>query len=228
MNILYHVVTYNIKNKDQCSYAIYYELKFDNKFSLSSGPPMDLLSVLTFSLIVSKKNRAEIISGLTCLWYIRANNRVIKRKHNKLYERRMHSNMVEYSTAKGFYFMTHDFKVPFFMPEVLKSNIILHQFHVDNNKGESVIGYDIKIGRDLMIQLGLMTNFNHQGLQWDGATGPMKYPNIFLGQTDLTGCEMRKVLIQTAEPVSARGDTEIMMNIIDSIYSHNLNRFPLI
>ena len=34
-----------------------------------------------------------------------------------------------------------------------------HHFHVDNDKGESVIGYEIIIVCDLMVQLGLLTNF---------------------------------------------------------------------
>ena len=33
MNKLDHVVTNNIKNKDQCNEAIEYEPKFDSKFS---------------------------------------------------------------------------------------------------------------------------------------------------------------------------------------------------
>ena len=37
INELYHVVTNNIKNNNQCDYAIEYEPKFDNIFSLYSG-----------------------------------------------------------------------------------------------------------------------------------------------------------------------------------------------
>ena len=41
MNMLYHIVMNNIKNKNQCDDAIEYEPKFYNKFSLSSGPNRD-------------------------------------------------------------------------------------------------------------------------------------------------------------------------------------------
>ena len=86
----------------------------------------------------------------------------------------MRSNKVEYITAAGFYYMTHDVKLPFCMPELSISKIIEHIFHDENGKGESGIGYDMIIFRDLMVQLGLLSDFNHQVLQWDGVTVPMK------------------------------------------------------
>ena len=47
----------------------------------------------------------------------------------------------------------------------------------------------------------------------------MKYPGRFLGQTDSNICEMRKVVIQTADPVSTIETTEIMVDILDSSYA---------
>ena len=86
----------------------------------------------------------------------------------------MRSNKVEYSTATGSYFTMHVVKVPFCMPEFSSSKIILHRFYVYNDKGKSGIGYDMIIGRDLMVQQGLLSEFKHQVLQWDGVTVPMK------------------------------------------------------
>ena len=71
----------------------------------------------------------------------------------------MRSNKVEYSADAGVYCTTPDVKVPFCMPGYSSSKIINHLFHVNNDKGESVIGYDMIIGRDLMVQLGLMADF---------------------------------------------------------------------
>ena len=56
------------------------------------------------------------------------------------------------------------------MSEFSIRNIILRQFHVDNNEGESGIGYYMIIGLDLMVQLGLSVDFKRQFLQWDGVT----------------------------------------------------------
>ena len=68
INKLYHVVSNNINNKNQCDDAIEYETKFDSKFSLSSGPNRDPLSVVTVSLIRGNKHRATIFANLSYLW----------------------------------------------------------------------------------------------------------------------------------------------------------------
>ena len=86
----------------------------------------------------------------------------------------MRSNKVEYSTAVGLYCKMYDIKVPFCMPYFSVRNIIKHRFRVNNNKGESVIGYYMIIFCDLMVQLGLLSDFKHQFLQWDGVTLSMK------------------------------------------------------
>ena len=97
-----------------------------------------------------------------------------KIKHTKYYEHKMRYNKVEYGTATGLYCTTHDVKVPFSMTELSRSKIIEHQFHVENDKGESGIGYDMIICRDLMVKLGLLADFKRKVLQWDGVTVPMK------------------------------------------------------
>ena len=131
----------------------------------------------------------------------------------------MRSNRVEYRTAAGVYYTTHDVKVPFCMPELYESKIINHRFHVDNDEGELGIGYDIIIGRDMMLQLGLTANFKRRVLQWDGATVNMKESRNLLGQSDLTKREMRKVVLQTAEPASTWEVTGRMVKILDSTYA---------
>ena len=98
---------------------------------------------------------------------------MIKRKHTKNYERWMWYNKVEYSTATGPYCMVNEAKVPFCMPELSSINIIRYRFHFDNDKGEYGIGYDMIIGRDLMVQLGLSAYFKSQVMQWYGMTIPM-------------------------------------------------------
>ena len=132
MSKLDHIVSNNIKNKDQCNDAIYYKPEFDGKFSLSRGNK-DPLWVVNFSLREDKKNKTTIISGLTCLWDIRDTNSMINWRHTKPYKLKMCSNKLEYSTATGQYFTTRDGKVPLFMSEFSISKIILRLFHVDND-----------------------------------------------------------------------------------------------
>ena len=87
------------------------------------------------------------------------------------------------------------------------------------DKGELGIGYDMIIGRDLMVQIGLTADFKRQVLQWGGATVNMKEPRNLLGQFYLTKREMREVIMQTPELASTRDATERMVKILDSIYA---------
>ena len=137
---------------DQYNDVIYNEPTLDNSsFNLSSCTRYPL-PVVTVQLGGGKKHRATVVAGITCLWCIGATDSMIKRQHTNHYELKMRSNRVYYSTADGVYCATHDVKVPFFMPEFSGSKIINHRFHVDNDEGESGIGYDMIIGRDLMVQ----------------------------------------------------------------------------
>ena len=51
------------------------------------------------------------------------------------------------------------------MPYFSIRKIILHNFHVDKNKGESGIGYKMIIGHNLMVHKDLIDNFRHKFLQ---------------------------------------------------------------
>ena len=68
------------------------------------------------------------------------------------------------------------------MLELSSNKIILNHFHVDNTKGELVIGYDMIIVYDLMVQICVMDKFKHQVLKWDDTTVPMKYPRSLIVQ----------------------------------------------
>ena len=85
-----------------------------------------------------------------------------------------------------------------------RSKITSHHFHIDNDEVKLGICYDMIIGCDLRVQLCRLVYFKRQVLQWDGVTVPMEEPRCLLGQTCLTIREMREVVMQTSEPVSAR------------------------
>ena len=77
------------------------------------------------------------------------------------------------------------------------------------------------IGRDLMVQMVLMAEFNHQVLQWYGATVHMKETSSLLGQSDLNKREMRKVVMQAAETASTLESTERTVKTLDSTYTNS-------
>ena len=105
------------------------------------------------------------------------------------------------------------------MPEFSSSKIINHRLHVDNYKGELIIGYDMIIYREMMAQIDLTADLKRQVFQSDGTTVHMKDPIRSLGQSDLTKRNMRKAFMQTSEPASTRKATEILVEILDSIYA---------
>ena len=98
--------------------------------------------------------------------------------------------------------MTHDIKLPFCMPEFSSRKIINHYFHANNDYCKSSIAYDMLIGRDMMVQLGLTDKFKYKVLQWDVTTVHMKEPSGLLRQSVLTKYKIYKVVIQTSEPAS--------------------------
>ena len=79
-----------------------------------------------------------------------------------------------------------------------------------------IIGYDMIIVRDLMLQLGLLSNLKRQFLQQDGVAKPMKEPRSILEKKDLTSCKMRRVVMKNTEPVSTREYTEGLVKILNS------------
>ena len=198
------------KTKNQRNEAIENETKFDNTFNLSIRNK-DPLTLVTFIIQGGKKQGATTVDGLTCLWDGGYTNSMIKIRHTKYYGIKMRYNKVEYSTAAGLYCTTHDVKVHLCMPDFSCRNIFDRPFHVKNDKGEFVIGYDMMIGRDLMIRLVLMADFKRQLPHWDGVTVPMKEPIGLIGKSNLTSCEMHVMVMQTAEPASTREATEILL-----------------
>ena len=104
------------------------------------------------------------VAGLTCLWYSRYTDRMIKIRYNEYYERKMRSNKVEYSTASGVYCTTHGVKVHFYMLEFSSSKISNNWFHVNNENEYLGIGQEMIICCDMMVQLGLKSYLKFQVL----------------------------------------------------------------
>ena len=80
----------------------------------------------------------------------------------------------------------------------------MHRFHIDKNEGESDIYYDIIIGSNMMVQVGLLAKFMNKVLRWGGVTVPMKEPSGLIGKSYLTILDMHEVVMQTEEPFLTR------------------------
>ena len=62
--------------------------------------------------------------------------------------------------AIGTYYIKHNMKVQFFMPGFSISELRTHIFHIKNEKGETGIGYHIIVAQYIMVQLGIIVDFN--------------------------------------------------------------------
>ena len=61
------------------------------------------------------------------------------------------ANKFEYRLADGPNRTPHDDRVSFSVPYFFIRRIITHHLHIDNAWGDEGIGYDMIIGRDLMV-----------------------------------------------------------------------------
>ena len=111
---------------------------------------------------------------------------------------------------QGLYCTAYNIKVMFCMSDFPRSRITSHQFHVDNNEEESVIGYEMVIGSDLMVRLVMVEYFKQQVLKWDDSEVTIKETVILIVQTYLTSRKMREVEMKTEEPYSTKESTEMM------------------
>ena len=89
---------------------------------------------------------------------------MIKSKNINPYKVNIRSNTAKWITAAVLYDITHDVKVPFSIPEFPSRKIVTHIFHIDNTGVDAGVRYDMIIGHELMIQLGLKAYFGIQTL----------------------------------------------------------------
>ena len=172
VNKMDHVVITDISS-NQLNDVIENELKFDSRNSLAKNTVKYPLPKVSVILRGGKDSRQNLNSGITLLWDSGATNRMIKRKNMIIYKSKLRANKFKYNTDAELYTTTHNVKVPFLMLEISIINIITHRFHIYNTQGDEGIGYDISIGRDLMVQLSLKSDFGYQLTEWCETMLPM-------------------------------------------------------
>ena len=86
---LYHLMNNHLKYINQLNDVIENEMKFGSTSNLYRCPNNYPLPLVTVSLIFGKNFRAELVHGITFLWYISATDGMIKMKHTNPFERKM-------------------------------------------------------------------------------------------------------------------------------------------
>ena len=143
---------------------------------------------------------------------------MVKKSFVRKFREKFRKNKQEYDTAGGTYTSNYDVKIDFTMPEFSASKIINQRFHVDNEEEDMNIGYDMIIGRDLMVKLGLITDYERKVLMWDGVSVPMRSVYHTDSKPTFSRAEIKQIMTQTAEPIATREATERIVRILDSKY----------
>ena len=93
------------------------------------------------------------------------------------------------------------------MPQFYIINITTNLFHIDNEDGETSIGYETIMGKDLMLQLGLISKFKHNMLRWGDDVVHMKPRGCWeIGtvKSNLTNPDIPEAVIQNKELESTK------------------------
>ena len=80
--------------------------------------------------------------------------------------------------------------------------IIPRHFHVNNSELYQDLCYEIIIDCDLIVNLGLIVDFNNNIIECYGAFLPMKNPLQRLLNPNISKREMKQIVIHTKEPYS--------------------------
>ena len=84
-----------------------------------------------------------------------------------------HTATTEWRTVAGTLQTHTKVLIQVILPELNQTSIIEHETHVTTHLCE----YDMIMGRDLLIPLGININFNDMTIQWKHVSIPMKHPN---------------------------------------------------
>jgi len=86
------------------------------------------------------------------------------------------THSTKWSTKAGVFETNKTCKVQFILPEFDQNKIIEWTMHVDDSTSNS--NYDMIIGTDLMVELGMNIEFDRQVMTWEQATVPLKNRDI--------------------------------------------------
>jgi hypothetical protein len=101
---------------------------------------------------------------------------------DKFFESRKQLNEVSWTTNAGKFVTKYDIPLQFSLPEFAPSREINWNVAVDDTAQQSK--YEMIIGSDLQISLGMDILFSTKHLTWDGIVIPMRTPNANLSYLD--------------------------------------------
>ena len=98
--------------------------------------------------------------------------------------------------------------------EFSDKKIIEWNFSVTDSK---YLGYDMIVGRDLLLELKIDISFENKIVSWEGIDIPMRDFNR-LRKWNISKYEVNTIIRESKEPIVTQVSTEIIIKILDSKY----------
>jgi len=117
----------------------------------------------------------------------------------------------KWNTKAGIFETSKTCKIQFILPEFDQEKIIEWTMHVDDSTSDC--NYDMIVGTDLMLELGMNIDFDKRIMTWEGATVPLKDRDIVMDIDRLN--EMHEQLYY-GEDITAMSDRQA--RILDANY----------
>ena len=103
------------------------------------------------------------------------------------------------------------------MPQLYIIKIAPQYFCVDNDGGNQGVGYGMMIVIDLMLHLGLMTDFKPNIIEWNDTVVTINYMGRRNRQTNISKCDMKQVVLQTSESDSIKEAFKIVLRPLTTL-----------
>ena len=159
-----------------------------------------------------KKNRKVKHDNLRVLVDTGSSHSLLHKKYSS--KSNIKENMKQYSTGNGTFKTKYETTERLMLPEFSDKKNITWHFSVFEG---SDVGYDMVIGRDLMLELGMDISFAKKTVTWEGIEIPMRDFNK-LRKWNISKMEMNAIIQESAEPIVTQEATKRIIKILDSKY----------
>ena len=159
-----------------------------------------------------KKNREIKYGNLRVLIDTGSSHSLLNKQYSSKNKRKEINK--KYSTGSGTLKTKYESTEQLMLPEFSdKKNITWHFSLFEGND----VGYDMVIGRDLMLELGMEISFIKKTVSWEDIEIPMRDFNR-LRKWNVSKMEMKAIIQESSEPIVTQAATDRIIKILDSKY----------
>lgn len=208
LNVLDQLITSNSYKANELLNDVHGdELKNNSKNTDSEPTPVTIANVFG-----GKKKRTIKHEGIRVLLDSGCSHSIIKAKYADKHTQTKTKHA--YATGSGMLKIKYESKIHFVLPEFSDKKIIHWKFSLTESKD---LGYDMIVGRDLMIELKINLSFDKRMVTWEDISIPMRDFHR-LKKWKLSKYELKTIIREMKEPIAAQEATNRMIKILDSKY----------